>query len=233
MADINNKSDILISSLDEIGDNHISTSTDTPLRSDAFDLTQEEKMKRIEASFYDIMHTLGLDMSDDSLRGTPKRVAKMFIKESFKGLLPENKPKASTFDNKYGYSRMLVEKNISVNSTCEHHFLPIIGNAHVAYISTGRVIGLSKMNRIVDYYSRRPQVQERLAMQILKELQEALDSEDVAVVIDAKHMCVTTRGIKDINSSTVTAEYGGKFLEKETREEFLRYLGNDLMINGI
>jgi len=233
MADTSNTSEMSSISVDEIGDNHISTNTNTPLREDAFELSPEEKMKRVEASFYDIMHTLGLDMTDDSLRGTPKRVAKMFIKENFAGLLPENKPKASTFENKYGYSRMLVEKNITVNSTCEHHFLPIIGNAHVAYISTGRVIGLSKMNRIVEYYSKRPQVQERLAMQIMKELQEALDTEDVAVLIDAKHMCVTTRGIKDINSSTVTAEYGGKFLEKETREEFLRYLGNDLMQYGI
>lgn len=233
MADTSNTHGNSSVSIDELGDNHISTNTNTPLREDAFDLSPEEKMERIQSSFYDIMHTLGLDMSDDSLRGTPKRFAKMYVNEIFSGLLPENKPKASSFENKYGYSQMLVEKNITVNSTCEHHFLPIVGNAHIAYISTGKVIGLSKMNRIVEHYSKRPQVQERLAMQIMKEMQEALNTEDVAVLIDAKHMCVTTRGIKDINSSTVTAEYGGKFLEKETREEFLSYLRNDLMHHGI
>jgi GTP cyclohydrolase I len=229
MADSNMEDKLSHLSIDELGDHHVGTSTETPLRDDAFDLSPDEKMNKIEGLFGEIMHTLGLDMTDDSLRGTPRRVAKMFVKENFAGLIPENKPKASTFENKYGYHRMLVEKNITVNSTCEHHFLPIIGNAHVAYISTGKVIGLSKMNRIVDYYARRPQVQERMTMQILKELQAALDTEDVAVVVDAKHMCVTTRGIRDINSSTVTVEYGGKFLEKETREEFLRYLGGDLM----
>ncbi len=218
---------------DEIGDLHMATSYDTPLREDAFLLDDDTKIKLIEEYFGKIMHTLGLDLNDDSLRGTPGRVAKMYVQEIFKRLNPAHKPKAKVFENKYQYGEMLIEKNITLYSSCEHHFLPIIGNAHVAYISTGRVIGLSKMNRIVEYYSKRPQVQERLAMQIMKELQEALDTEDVAVLIDAKHMCVTTRGIKDINSSTVTAEYGGKFLEKETREEFLRYLGNDLMQYGI
>ncbi len=233
MADSKTEDKLSNVSIEELGDNHLGTSTETPLRNDAFDLTPDEKMVKIEGLFGEIMHTLGLDMSDDSLRGTPRRVAKMFVKENFSGLIPDNKPKASTFENKYGYSRMLVEKNITVNSTCEHHFLPIIGNAHVAYISKGKVIGLSKMNRIVDYYARRPQVQERMTMQILKELQEALDTEDVAVVVDAKHMCVTTRGIRDINSSTVTVEYGGKFLERETREEFLRYLDGDLMQKNV
>lgn len=228
MADSKNNNVNNISA-DEIGDNHVGTSIDTPLRPDAFDMTPQEKIESIQKDFYNIMQTLGMDMTDDSLKGTPKRVAKMFVNEIFRGLLPENKPGASTFENKYGYSRMLVEKNITVNSTCEHHFLPIVGNAHVAYISTGRVIGLSKINRIVDYYSRRPQVQERMAMQIVSELQDALNSEDVAVIIEAKHMCVTTRGINDINSSTVTAEFGGKFKEKETRDEFLRYLGDNLM----
>jgi GTP cyclohydrolase IA len=214
---------------DHIGDNHIMTSLETPLRTDAFDLSADEKIEKIQDYFFHIMHTLGLDMEDDSLKGTPRRVAKMYVKEMFGGLLPENKPKAATFDNKYNYSRMLVEKNITINSACEHHFLPIIGNAHVAYISSGKVIGLSKINRIVNYFSRRPQVQERLALQILNELKTALETEDVAVIIEAKHMCVTTRGIQDTNSSTVTAEYSGKFLEAETRDEFLKYIDSNLM----
>lgn len=215
--------------IDEVGDNHLSTSIATPLRADAFDLSDEEKIERIEEYFYNIMHTMGLDMTDDSLKGTPRRVAKMYIKELFHGLDPKNKPKAATFSNKYNYSKMLVEKNININSACEHHFLPIVGSAHVAYISTGRVIGLSKINRIVDYYSRRPQVQERLALQVLNELKEALDTEHVAVVIEAKHMCVTMRGVQDISSSTVTMEFSGDFLKEDTKKEFLSYLQTDLM----
>jgi len=214
-----------IQDFDLFGDNHIATSIDTPMRDDAFDISDEEKIAIIEDKFRDIMQTMGLDLSDDSLRGTPHRVAKMFIKEIFYGLNPANKPKISVFENKFKYGEMLVEKNINMNSTCEHHFLPIVGKAHVAYISNGEVIGLSKINRIVDYYARRPQVQERLTVQIANELKEILKTEDVAIVIDAKHMCVSSRGIQDESSSTVTAEYSGRFKEKAVKEEFLRYLG--------
>jgi len=210
--------------IEEIGDLHLGTSVETPLRSDAFNLSDARKMTIIEDKFRDIMETMGLDLTDDSLQGTPHRVAKMFIKEIFYGLNPENKPKISVFDNKFKYGEMLVEKNINLNSTCEHHFLPIVGKAHVAYISNGEVIGLSKINRIVDYYARRPQVQERLTVQITNELKSVLKTEDVAVLIDAKHMCVSSRGIQDESSSTVTAEYSGRFKEEAVRSEFLRYL---------
>jgi GTP cyclohydrolase I len=213
--------------IEEIGENHVATSAKNPIRPDAFDLSDKEKIAKIEASVKDILHTLGMDLTDDSLQGTPKRVAKAFINEMFMGLDPKNKPKASTFDNNYNYGEMLVEKNIVVYSTCEHHLLPIIGRAHVAYISDGKVIGLSKMNRIVEYFSKRPQVQERLTMQIVQAMQEALGTQDVACVIDAKHLCVNSRGIKDIESSTVTSEFGGKFKEKETKKEFLQYLQMD------
>jgi len=214
--------------IDEIGDNHISTSAKTPLREDAFQLSDEEKIESIQKNVAKILHTLGMDMTDDSLKGTPLRVAKMYVKEIFDGLHPETKPKLSTFDNNYKYAEMLVEKNITVYSTCEHHLLPIVGRAHVAYISKGKVIGLSKMNRIVDYFAKRPQVQERLTMQIVQSLQEALGTDDVACVIDAKHLCVNSRGIRDISSSTVTAEYGGKFKEdKSLRNEFLEYIKLD------
>lgn len=209
---------------DLIGDDHLGTSIDTPMRDDAFVLSDEQKMAVIEGKFRDIMETMGLDLNDDSLQGTPFRVAKMFIKEIFYGLNPENKPKISVFENKFKYGEMLVEKNINMNSTCEHHFLPIVGKAHVAYISNGEVIGLSKINRIVDYYARRPQVQERLTVQIANELKQILKTDDVAIVIDAKHMCVSSRGIQDESSSTVTAEYSGKFKDKEVRNEFLKYL---------
>ncbi|WP_248723820.1 GTP cyclohydrolase I FolE [Seonamhaeicola sp. ML3] len=212
---------------DAIGDNHIGASQDTPMRSDAFKLTNEEKIDIIKDDVRHIMETLGLDLSDDSLRGTPNRVAKMFVKEIFGGLDPELKPKASTFENKYQYGEMLVEKNITVYSTCEHHLLPIVGRAHVAYISNGTVVGLSKMNRIVDYYAKRPQVQERLTIQIVRELQEVLGTKDVACIIDAKHLCVNSRGIKDIESSTVTSEFGGKFKDMATRREFLDYIKLD------
>ncbi len=213
--------------IDELGENHIGTSAKTPLRDDAFDISDKEKIARIQESVKDILETLGMDLEDDSIKGTPKRVAKAFVKELFMGLNPENKPSASTFDNNYNYGEMLVEKNIVVYSTCEHHLLPIVGRAHVAYISDGRVIGLSKMNRIVEYYAKRPQVQERLTMQVVQAMQEALGTEDVACVIDAKHLCVNSRGIKDIESSTVTAEFGGKFKNKETKQEFLDYLKMD------
>ena len=210
--------------IEEIGENHVATSAENPIRPDAFDISDEEKIVKIEKSVKDILHTLGMDLTDDSIQGTPKRVAKAFINEMFMGLNPKNKPKASTFDNNYNYGEMLVEKNIVLYSTCEHHLLPIIGRAHVAYISDGKVIGLSKMNRIVEYFSKRPQVQERLTMQIVQAMQEALGTQDVACVIDAKHLCVNSRGIKDIESSTVTSEFGGKFKEKETKKEFLQYL---------
>lgn len=210
--------------IDEIGENHVGTSATTPLRADAFDISDEEKIKRIQESVKDILETLGMDLTDDSLYGTPKRVAKAFVNELFMGLNPKNRPKASTFDNNYKYGEMLVEKNIVVYSTCEHHLLPIVGRAHVAYISNGKVIGLSKMNRLVEYFSKRPQVQERLTMQIVQAMQEALGTDDVACVIDAKHLCVNSRGIKDIESSTVTAEFGGKFKDKDTKREFLDYI---------
>ncbi|MEM8763875.1 MAG: GTP cyclohydrolase I FolE [Bacteroidota bacterium] len=209
---------------DERGNDHIGSSSETPLRDDAFVLSDDEKIERVQQNVKDILLTLGLDLTDDSLQGTPKRVAKMFVKEIFGGLHPDRKPTSSTFDNKYKYGEMLVEKNIVVYSTCEHHLLPIVGRAHVAYISNGTVVGLSKMNRIVDYYAKRPQVQERLNIQVVKELQKVLGTEDVACVIDAKHLCVNSRGIRDIESSTVTAEYGGKFKEEAVRREFLDYI---------
>ncbi|MBW8242762.1 GTP cyclohydrolase I FolE [Muricauda oceani] len=213
---------------EERGNDHVgSSSADTPMRDDAFVLSEDEKIERIQENVREIMLTLGLDLDDDSLQGTPKRVAKMYVKEIFGGLHPDRKPKSSTFDNKYKYGEMLVEKNIVVYSTCEHHLLPIVGRAHIAYISNGTVVGLSKMNRIVDYFAKRPQVQERMNIQIVKELQNVLGTDDVACVIDAKHLCVNSRGIRDIESSTVTAEYGGKFKEEATRREFLDYINLD------
>jgi GTP cyclohydrolase IA len=212
---------------DEIGENHIATSAQNPIRNDAFLISDEEKISLIKKDVESILTTIGIDLTDDSLKGTPNRVAKMFVNDLFGGLNPNKKPKASTFENNYKYGEMLVEKNITLYSTCEHHLLPIIGRAHVAYISNGRVIGLSKMNRIVEYYAKRPQVQERLTMQIVQELQIALGTEDVACVIDAKHLCVNSRGIKDIESSTVTSEFGGKFKTEQTRREFLNYIQMD------
>lgn len=209
---------------DEIGDNHVATNANTPMRSDAFNITDDEKISLIKKDVEHILETLGLDLTDDSLRGTPNRVAKMFVKEIFGGLNPKKKPSSSTFENKYKYGEMLVEKNITLYSTCEHHLLPIVGRAHVAYISNGNVVGLSKMNRIVDYFAKRPQVQERLTIQIVEELQRVLNTQDVACIIDAKHLCVNSRGIRDIESSTVTAEFGGKFKEEATRREFLEYI---------
>ncbi len=212
-------------STEDIGNEHISTSVETPMREDAFSISDEEKMAKIQAHFKGIMETLGLDLNDDSLRGTPERVAKMYVKEIFNGLNPVNKPKIALFENRYQYNQMLVEKDITFYSNCEHHFVPIFGKAHVAYISNGKVIGLSKLNRIVQYYSKRPQVQERLTMQIAKELQAVLQTDDVAVLIDAKHLCVSSRGVQDINSATVSSFYGGKFAEEGTKKEFLAYVG--------
>ncbi|WP_373492869.1 GTP cyclohydrolase I FolE [Aquiflexum sp.] len=211
--------------IDEMGDEHIGTSLETPLREDAFEMDDDLKIELIEKHFKEIMHVLGLDLSDDSLKGTPRRVAKMYIKEIFSGLNPKNKPDAKLFENKYKYNEMLVEKDITFFSNCEHHFVPIYGKAHVAYISNGNVIGLSKINRIVQYFAKRPQVQERLTMQIGNELKEALGTNDVAVVIDAHHMCVSTRGVQDVNSSTVTSFYSGKFENDEnSRSEFMKYI---------
>lgn len=211
-------------SLEDIGDDHLYTGLETPMRKDAFKLTDSEKKERIAILFEEIMEVMGLDLTDDSLQGTPKRVAKMYIDEIFSGLNPNNKPKVALFDNKYQYKQMLVEKNITFYSNCEHHFVPIIGKAHVAYISSGKVIGLSKLNRIVQYYAKRPQVQERLTNQIANELKTILDTEDVAVIIDAKHLCVSSRGIKDDTSSTVTTYYGGEFNTSEKITELQNYL---------
>lgn len=219
--------EVLKDNYEDVGNDHVGSSAETPMRKDAFELSDDEKIERIKKNVTEIMETLGLDLKDDSLSGTPKRVAKMYVKEIFGGLNPDKKPKSSTFDNKYKYGEMLVEKNITLYSTCEHHLLPIVGRAHVAYISAGTVVGLSKMNRIVDYFAKRPQVQERLNIQIVKELQSVLGTEDVACVIDAKHLCVNSRGIRDIESSTVTAEYGGRFKEEALRREFLDYINLD------
>ncbi len=209
----------------EMGEEHVASSADTPLRADAFALDDELKIELIEKHFREIMHIMVLDLTDDSLAGTPKRVAKMYIQEIFSGLNPANKPIARLFENKYQYNQMLVEKDITFYSSCEHHFVPIIGKAHVAYISTGKVIGLSKINRIVQYYARRPQVQERLTVQIAHELAEALETDHVAVVLDAAHLCVSMRGIQDETSRTITSQYLGKFQEEATRAEFLKYIG--------
>lgn len=202
-------------------DNHVATSLNTPLRKDAFVLSDAEKINLIESHFTDIMQILGLDLTDDSLKGTPHRVAKMYVEELFSGLNPKNKPAITLFENKYNYDEMLIEKDITLYSSCEHHFVPIIGKAHVAYFSNGDVIGLSKINRLVQYYAKRPQVQERLTNQIAEGLKEALQTEDVAVIIDASHLCVSCRGIKDTNASTITASYSGRFKNDKTKMEFI------------
>lgn len=211
---------------DDIGDDHVGASAETPLRADAFELDDEEKIVRIEKHFREIMQILGLDLTDDSLNGTPRRVAKMYVKEVFSGLNPKNRPVARLFENKYNYDQMLVEKDITFYSHCEHHFVPIYGKAHVAYFSSGKVIGLSKINRIVQYFSKRPQVQERLTVQIGKEMQRVLHSEDIGVVIDANHMCVASRGVGDTNSKTGTAYFSGKFKDENIKREFLNYINS-------
>ena len=213
-------------SFDEVGDDHLFTGLETPMKKDAFLLDDEEKKAKIATLFGEIMDVMGLDLNDDSLKGTPNRVAKMYIDEIFSGLNPANKPKVALFDNKYRYNQMLVEKNITFYSNCEHHFVPIIGKAHVAYISSGKVIGLSKLNRIVQYYAKRPQVQERLTNQIAEELKNILQTEDVAIIIDAKHLCVSSRGIKDDTSATVTSYYGGAFNTASKVNELLNYLNS-------
>ena len=209
---------------EDVGDDHLFTGLETPMKPDAFLISDEEKKEKIATLFKEIMDVIGLDLTDDSLKGTPKRVAKMYIEEIFSGLNPINKPKIALFDNKYQYNQMLVEKNITFYSNCEHHFVPIIGKAHVAYISSGKVIGLSKLNRIVQYYAKRPQVQERLTNQIAEDLKKALQTENVAVIIDAKHLCVASRGIIDDTSATVTAYYGGEFNTPSKINELLNYL---------
>ena len=208
----------------EIGDDHLFTGLETPMKKDAFKLSDGEKKKKIAVLFEEIMDVMGLDLTDDSLKGTPERVAKMYIDEIFSGLNPVNKPKVALFDNKYQYNQMLVEKDITFYSNCEHHFVPIIGKAHISYISSGKVIGLSKLNRIVQYYAKRPQVQERLTNQIAEELKGILGTENVAVIIDAKHLCVSARGIKDDTSVTVTAFYGGTFNTSAKIAELQNYL---------
>ena len=210
--------------IEEMGDEHKASSVDTPLRSDAFDKTDDEKIAAIEPHFKAIMEILGMDLKDDSLRGTPLRVAKMYVKELFQGLNPANMPSMTLFENKFQYNEMLVEKNINFYTNCEHHFVPFFGKAHVAYISSGKVIGLSKLNRLVEYFSKRPQVQERLTMQIGKALQTVLQTQDVAVMMDAKHLCVSSRGVKDDSSNTITSFFGGKFQEENTKLEFLKYI---------
>jgi GTP cyclohydrolase I len=209
---------------EELADDHVSGSAETPLRSDAFELSDDAKIEIIEGHFREIMQTLGLDLTDDSLRGTPRRVAKMYVREVFSGLNPKNRPHTRLFENKYKYDQMLVEKDITFYSHCEHHFVPIYGKAHVAYFSSGNVIGLSKINRIVQYFAKRPQVQERLTIQIGKEMERVLDTKDVAVVLDANHMCVASRGVGDTNSKTGTAYFSGKFRDESTKREFLNYI---------
>ena len=211
---------------DDLADDHAFLSNETPLRADAFDLNDDEKIERIEKHFREIMHILGLDLTDDSLNGTPRRVAKMFVKEVFSGLNPKNRPHARLFENKYNYDQMLVEKDITFYSHCEHHFVPIYGKVHVAYFSSGKVIGLSKINRIVQYFAKRPQVQERLTVQIGKEIERVLHTGDVGVVIDANHMCVASRGVGDTNSKTGTAYFSGKFNDENIRREFLNYINS-------
>ncbi|MEO0571656.1 MAG: GTP cyclohydrolase I FolE [Bacteroidota bacterium] len=209
-----------IEKIEALGDQHVATSLETPMREDAFATSDTKKIAIIQEHFQKIMETLGLDLSDDSLSGTPYRFAKMYVKELFYGLNPENRPKLSTFENKYGYQKMLVEQDITIDSSCEHHFLPIVGHAHVGYIPKDKVVGLSKINRLVDYYAHRPQVQERLCLQILNDLQETLETNDVIIIIHAKHLCVSSRGIKDKDSFTTTVEYGGKFKQENLRNEF-------------
>lgn len=210
--------------INRTGNDHVGTTADTPLRKNAFDLSDQEKIEKISFHFKSIMETLGLDLSDDSLAGTPHRVANMYVNEIFSGLNPDNFPDTTLFENKYKYDEMIVEKNITFFSNCEHHFVPIYGKAHVAYFSTGKVIGLSKINRIVQYYAKRPQVQERLTMQIAEKMKQLLNTEHLAVVIDATHLCVSSRGVGDTNSRTGTAHFDGKFNDEITKTEFLNYI---------
>lgn len=224
MLNSQNNKNIITDLIDQIGDDHIMTNISTPLREDAFKLDDEVKIELIEKHFAEIMQILGLDLDDESLKGTPKRVAKMYVKELFSGINPQNMPALTLFTNNYKYGEMLVERNIKFNSNCEHHFVPIVGFAHIAYISSGKVIGLSKLHRIVNHYARRPQVQERMTIQIGNALKEALETEDIAVILDADHMCVSSRGVGDHSSSTVTSYFEGKFKESSKREELMKLL---------
>ena len=224
---IHTEKELIAIQIEEMGDQHVMTTIETPMREDAFLLSDEEKIAQIEDKFRDIMNIMGMDLTDDSLQGTPHRVAKMYIKEIFSGLNPANKPAVKLFENKYQYKEMLVERNITFYSNCEHPFVPIIGKAHVAYISNGKVIGLSKLNRIVQFFAKRPQVQERLTIQIAEELKRVMETEDVAVLIDAVHLCVSSRGVQDFNSATVTSSYSGAFNNEATRNEFLKYVNLD------
>ena len=224
---IHTEKELIAIQIEEMGDQHVMTTIETPMREDAFLLSDEEKIAQIEEKCRDIMNIMGMDLTDDSLQGTPHRVAKMYIKEIFSGLNPANKPAVKLFENKYQYKEMLVERNITFYSNCEHHFVPIIGKAHVAYISNGKVIGLSKLNRIVQFFAKRPQVQERLTIQIAEELKRVMETEDVAVLIDAVHLCVSSRGVQDFNSATVTSSYSGAFNNEATRNEFLKYVNLD------
>lgn len=210
--------------IEALGDSHVAGSYETPLRPDAFEMDDELKMELIAKHFREIMVILGLDLEDDSLKGTPWRVAKMYVQEIFSGLNPTNEPDVKLFDNKYKYKDMILEKGIHFHSACEHHFVPIVGKAHVAYFSSGKVVGLSKMNRIVHYFARRPQVQERLTIQIAEALKKALDTDDVAVLIEAEHMCISSRGVQDQGSTTVTSEFSGKFREDTVKQQFLQSL---------
>jgi len=224
---IHTEKELIAIQIEEMGDQHVMTTIETPMRADAFLLSDDEKIAQIEDKFRDIMNIMGMDLTDDSLQGTPHRVAKMYIKEIFSGLNPANKPAVKLFENKYQYKEMLVERNITFYSNCEHHFVPIIGKAHVAYISGGKVIGLSKLNRIVQFFAKRPQVQERLTIQIAEELKRVMETEDVAVLIDAVHLCMSSRGVQDFNSATVTSSYSGAFNNEATRNEFLKYVNLD------
>ena len=187
-------------------------------------LSKEEKIEKIAGLFSDIMSVLGLDLTDDSLKGTPVRVAKMYVNEAFSGLDVSNKPSVSAFENSNGYNQMLVVKDITLYSHCEHHFVPIIGKVHIAYMPHHYIIGLSKINRLVQYYAKRPQVQERLTVQIAEGLKEALGHPDVAIYIEAEHLCVAARGIKDTNSLTVTEHYCGIFKEEQMQHKFLAHI---------
>lgn len=224
IRDIERNSDDLIGDWEQIGNDHDAYSLETPLRNDAFELSDDEKIELIESKMADILHILGMDLTDDSLKGTPRRVAKMYVKEIFQGLNPSNRPVVKMFENKYRYGQMLVERDITLHSYCEHHLVPIMGKAHVAYISSGKVIGLSKINRIVRYFAKRPQVQERLTEQIAAELKKVLETEHVAVVIDAEHLCVSTRGVEDISSSTITSHFSGSFQDEQRKAEFFNYV---------
>jgi GTP cyclohydrolase I len=224
MLNTPNNKNIITDLIDQIGDDHIMTNISTPLREDAFKLDDEVKIELIQKHFAEIMQILGLDLDDESLKGTPKRVAKMYVKELFSGINPQSMPALTLFNNNYKYGEMLVERNIRFNSNCEHHFVPIVGFAHIAYISSGKVIGLSKLHRIVNHYARRPQVQERMTIQIGNALKEALETDDIAVILDADHMCVSSRGIGDHSSSTVTSYFEGQFKEIAKREELMKMI---------